>query len=856
MSKLYLVVFISAFLLVGCASGQGNEPPPDTTSPEVFDTVAELPTDANSDATTPLPDPDILLDTGPEVPDQPEPVALWDLGPEVPDLPPWVIKHLGEEGLSNWSFALEHGGEPPAHMHLADYAVANGHVFSLIGYASPFNTLHSMIGPDYQKDDGYFSDLWIEVASAADGNSFTWKREWIGRAHGAPVVVTHAESPVVSLTVLDVARFGGLSYPEDSPPGILRVVLLRNRTAEDLDGLWLRAACARSQEDLGEGQVQEERGGNRRILEWLDGDGWLDGDEPVATGTGLAIPVGPLPAGGLATLRLAAGTGEDGDDIDATIDALREEAGPLIEDTLTAWGKRLYRGIEVVTPDSRINDYLTGAQVIVLSQIASTGALCPMSQYTRTWLRDCGGPVRYLARSGFTEEAEGILDYLWLAALVEGGLRNSYPADLDPDLLETLDPPAWEDQPVMTGRTRAESPSYLVLMYAWLFGVTGHGPDYDQLQMLRHALLKQEFHGDLLPFSGDETFRTAMAIAHGLPVDESFEEGYLSANSSFLWVPAARFMALISVLSGEDVEVYHEWLALAAQVEAAAEETYHADGGAYTPYVHEEDLSPAPAPFEDVNTKPIWAGYLERFSDAAADNLDATIAALGGGDGILVSPLPDAYVGWMGLPIEEGIYTGMSPGYFLQNLAQERHPLAEAAFNALQHHASPSGATPEYAVLDGPYPLQLMYDPTGGEPADYASRYRPWEGAIVADAALEYLFGLRQVDGSFDLALSPNLPNGWSWSEAQGVQVGDSQRYDIRVERHDGTWTVTVTALWGGPVNVSLDLPWPDDGADAAVTLDGVPIEAHGWVNRWGQGILQVENFSLVNEKERVIVAR
>ena len=834
MSKLCLLVFISAFLLVGCASGQGNEPPSDTTSPEVFDTVAELPTDAISDTTKPLPAPEVL----------------WDSGPEVPDLPPWVIEYLGEEGLSSWSFALEHGGEPPAHMHLADYAVANSHVFSLIGYTSPFNTLHSMIGPDYQKDGGYFSDLWIEVTSAVDGIPITWKREWIGRARGAPVVVTVAESPVVSLTVLDVAPFGGLSSPEDSPPGILRVVLLRNRTAEDLDGLWLRAACARTQEDLGEGQVLEERGGNRRILEWLDGD------EPVATGTGLAIPVGPLPAGGLVTLRLAAGTGEAGDDIDATLDALREEAGPLIEDTLTAWAKRLYRGIEVVTPDSRVNDYLTGAQVIVLSQIASTGALCPMSQYTRTWLRDCGGPVRYLARSGFTEEAEGILDYLWLAALVGGGLSNSYPADLDPDLLGTLDPPAWEDQPVMTGRTRAESPSYLVLMYAWLFGVTGHGPDIDQQQMLRYALLKQEFHGDLLPFSGDETFRTAMAIAHGLPVDESFEEGYLSANSSFLWVPAARFMALISLLSGEDAEVCDEWLALAAQVEAAAEETYHADGGAYTPYVHEEDFSPASAPFEDVNTKPIWAGYFERFSDVAADNLDATIAALGGGDGILVSPLPDAYVGWMGLPIEEGIYTGMSPGYFLQNLAQERHPLAEAAFNALQHHASPSGATPEYAVLDGPYPLQFMYDPTGGEPADYTSRYRPWEGAIVADAVLEYLFGLRQVDQSFDLALSPNLPNGWSWSEVRGVQVGDLNRYDIRVERHDGTWTVTVTALSGGPVDISLDLPWSDDGASAIVTLDGEPIGANGWVNRWGQGILQVDDFTLNNEEERLIVAR
>ncbi len=730
-------------------------------------------------------------------------------------------------------------------MHLADYAVANGHVFSLIGYAHPFNTFHSMIGPDYQKDEGYFSDLWVEVSGAHDGTAMTWKREWIGRARRAPVVVTHAEATLVSLTTMDVAP-AGQGIPEAASTGFLRVVVVRNLSGEDLDGLWVRAACARPQEDLGAGRVGEERGGNLRILRWLDGDG------PVAGTSSLTTPVGPLPSGGEKTLRLAMATGADGDDLDAVLEALDDDASTLIDQSLAVWDERLDVGLEITTPDPRVNDYLTGAQIIVHSQIAATGAICPMSQYTRSWLRDCGGPVRYLARSGFFAEARGIIDYLWLGALVAGGINNSYSADLDSALLPALDPPDWASLPVMSGRTRAESPSYIPLMYGWYTAASGDLEIVEgRFDMLEHALMKQDFREDLLPFSGDETFRTAMAIAHGLSVAESFEEGFLSANSSFLWVAAAR---VLSSLSDDDALTE----ALAARIIAvskAAEETYLQPDGTYTPYVSEEDLVPAPAPYEDVNTKPLWSGYLPRFDAAGADNLDGTIAALGGEDGYLVSPLPDTYVGWMGLPIEEGIYTGMSPGYFLQNLAIDRHPLAEAAFNALQHHAAPGGGTPEYAVLDGPYPLHLVYEPSGGEPADYTSRYHPWEGAIVADAAIEYLFGIRKDAAISRLGLSPSLPNGWSWSEAKNVRVGET-RIDVHIERVDGVWTIGLTHLDGPALDIELDLPWPDDGADAKATLDGAPVGAQGWVNRWGVGVFQPDTFKVDQGKIRIIQVR
>jgi hypothetical protein len=260
--------------------------------------------------------------------------------------------------------------------------------------------------------------------------------------------------------------------------------------------------------------------------------------------------------------------------------------------------------------------------------------------------------------------------------------------------------------------------------------------------------------------------------------------------------------------------------------------------------VTEEDFVPAPAPYEDVNTKPIWAGTLPATGTAAVDNLVATIAALGGDDGILVSPLPASYAGWMGLPIEEGIYTGMSPGYFLQNTAATRHPAAEAAFNALQHHAAPGGSTPEYAVLDGPYPLQLMYDPSGGEPADYTARYRPWEGAIVADAALEYLFGIRQDADAGTLGLSIALPNGWAWSEARGIRVGET-RLDLRVEQVGGRWTLRLTHAGGPAVGVDVDLPWSSTGPDAAAALDGIPVGSTVAATPWGAETLRLDRFVL-----------
>ncbi|MBM4373406.1 MAG: hypothetical protein FJ098_17245, partial [Deltaproteobacteria bacterium] len=326
-------------------------------------------------------------------------------------------------------------------------------------------------------------------------------------------------------------------------------------------------------------------------------------------------------------------------------------------------------------------------------------------------------------------------------------------------------------------------------------------------------------------------------------------------SSSFLWVAAARRLAVLAESQAEHT-IAAPFAARAAEMADEAEAVYAVEGGAYCPYVHEEDLScAAPAPYEDVNTMPLWTGYQAPSSPAALDNLDATIDALGGGDGILVTPLPDMYVGWMGLPLEKGIYTGMSPGYFLQNLAAARHPLAEAAFNAMALHATPGGTHPEYAVLDGPHPLQLNYEPTGAEPSDYTARYRPWEGAIDADAAVEYLFGLRPDAPGQRLSLAPSLPNGWSWSEARGIRVGASV-LDFRVERRGGGLRCVLELLEGPALDVDLELPWTDSGEGAGVTQDAAAWAFEGEVNRYGAGLLRPAPVHLEPGASHVLEAR
>ena len=823
-----IVVCMLAVVIAACNLNSGSKPIDGMVfSGTSTDLIAD---DASSDAA------EVVL---------PEPTFLWPGENPLPAWPKSLESYPALADLSTWSSHREGTGDVWSFRGYADFAAGNGHVFALLGYGPAVNTLHSMVGPIYHKGEGFFSDATVVIRVGEDGPDQQWSNQWVARQHEAPIVLTHAQGPLVTLTTVDVAPLLG-AVDDPIRRAMARLVVVRNPSTNPIANLWLAVTYERLQEAGISGPFERRDDRIRTLVALTDAEQTHDGKE-------LRIALPTIPGQGKHEIVLIFATDNDGAGLtEKTIDRITKTGfAAIVDQTVTAWSEWLSQSTRITTPDTRVNDYLEGQKIVVLSQRGFNGASHPMSQYTRSWLRDNAGPVRFFTKCGLFKEAREQLDYLWLAALVEGSIKNSYPGHYVEEDLPAGNEPDWDSLPVMTGRSRAESPSYLALMYAWYIQASG---DFSMLtkrfSMLQFALEKQHFQGDLLYFSTDETFRTAMAVAHDLDLQEQFEEGYYSANSSFLWVAAAEQLATLAKAIGKD-DISDSLGARAKAVRLEAEATYGVPGGAYHPYVYGEESTPAPAPFEDVNTKPLWCGYSNADAPEALDNLVATISAIGGEDGILVSSLPESFKNLFGLPITEGLHTGMSPGYFLHNLAVTNHPLAESAFNALAVHATASGTTPEYQILDDHNPLHLIYDSTGAT-GDYTARYRPWEGAIMADAAYTYLLGIQAFAADNVIKLFPHLPNGWSWLEAGNLRVGEI-RFDLRIEFVNDTWKLIVSDLTGGDsVFIHLTIPLATDSPDC--TLNGEPYPCSASTGRWlttsdelvleitGDTVLEIDN--------------
>ncbi|MGB0592327.1 MAG: hypothetical protein ACPGU1_21795 [Myxococcota bacterium] len=768
------------------------------------------------------------------VDDEPTPLpaaTLWERGAAPLLWTDWAQERPALLDVSSWAHAEAVDDAPLRHRRLPDFGVGNGHAFALIGYGTPINSLHSMVGPYYHKGSGFFGDVAVQVLDSA-GQPLSWETEWAGWVRGAPVVHTQAMREDLMLSTTDFAPLVG-DTDAAIRRALLRIVVVRNVSEATLTGRQLALQATRPQ-TLVTGGWREVRDERSRTLVAV-------GEPDAVVGqSAFLVPVGSLAPGGERVIVLASVMDDDDERYDETQAALSlEGVFEALEGTLESWRGATEAATVLVTPDERVNDYFEGQRTIILSQQAYNGSSQPMSEYTGAWLRDQAGPVRYLLASGMAERAREMLDYLWLATLSQGEILNMSYGDYQPE--DAMDEPDWATMGVMDGRERAESPSYVPLMSHWYWKATGEG-DFlaERLGWMKACLDLQDIRSDLLPFSTDETFRTAMAAAHGHDVFEQFESGFFSANSSFLWVAAAEGLAEMAaaLLGDEGAAVASDYTSRAATLRAAAEATYQAETGAYHPYVLEETMAPAPAPFEDVNTKPLWSGYVAADDPAGHAQLAALIDALDGHDGVLVSPLPDDFEPVLDHPMTDGIYTGMSPGYFLSNLAQTHHPLAEAAFNALADHATPSGATPEYHILDDYGPLHAVYDPVGGT-GDYPARYRPWEGGILAEAGYAYLVGngCDAVQGA--LALAPNLPNNWPWLEVRRLRCGASS-VDLRIDATMQGWRLSLTHLEGPALEVALTVPF-----DAEVWRDDASEEAATEALLWGNSVTHLTPFTL-----------
>jgi len=731
-------------------------------------------------------------------PDATSDIVLWESTPIEPldtslfgdaewlgDVSTWIGEGCGEE-------------QPFEPGQMGDFAVGNGRVFSLSGYNCPLNSLHTMIGPNYQKREVFFEDTYSRLE--LDGERLSIIEGHMFRVSGAPILISRERTAEVDLYTLTFAPLtGGAEDPVER--AIIREIIIVNRTSSTLADLRLTTHAVRNDAET-----------RRRTLVAL---------EPAGVESPRVISLALEPSA-QARFLFAYVLSIGGEGEEETIAALEDaDLTELLESTRDAWRGFLDDAASLESPDARVNDLFHGLLITVRSQQDRLGGVSPMSEYTRIWTRDLAGPVRFYLRAGLFEHAYATLDYYHTAAAEAGDIRNSFNLDVDPD--PPPEEPDWASLEPFDGRESAEAPSYLPLMARWYALATGdHRLVEDWFPFFRRALDGQAVSEEnLLSFSADETFRTAMAITHGLDLAYAFEESCWSANSSFLFVASSEALAAEAEAIGLETEAA-ELRERAERVRLAAEETFwHADGY-YVPYIDWTAPESSPPLYEDVSTKPIWTGYLPADDERALTNLESVVERIAHDNGMLVSPLHPMHDNAFGSGIHEGVYTGMNPGYGLANLALTDHPLAEAAFNSVQDVVSYSGNIGEYQIYDDHSSLQIIYDPSGIL-GDYTARYRPWEGGILGDALMLYLTGLEPDATEGSVRLAPHLPNGWPTMTWRRLRVGEV-RFDLRVEDEDGRRTIAVEPTTSGSLTVHLEVPLPPCDV-SEIMIDGESID-------------------------------
>jgi hypothetical protein len=217
-------------------------------------------------------------------------------------------------------------------------------------------------------------------------------------------------------------------------------------------------------------------------------------------------------------------------------------------------------------------------------------------------------------------------------------------------------------------------------------------------------------------------------------------------------------------------------------------------------------------PFEDVNLKPVWIGTLERDDPLALSNLRKLEKQAGRDDGTVQSHIDPRYESFLGLPIGDGMNTGMVPGFYLYNLTALGDPTAAAAFNALHDYADSAGQYGEYMLYDDRSALSPVYD-EGGLLGDYTARHRPWEGGINLDAFLYYLFGAELDPETGALRLRPHLPNHHDRLVAQEIGIGLS-RGRLEISRSEERLELSFEPSSSEAIELDVELPLPDSGGD------------------------------------------
>ncbi len=704
----------------------------------------------------------------------------------------WLI-----EEMSSW-FEENHYSEkaeiPGDASQLGYYPVANGKCFAFVGTYFPRNTLHELLGPDYQKGgQGYFSDF--SAMLDKDGTLLSWKSDRIWKPRQAQVVVTNMAVDGADLE-LDTVAFIPSEDSGMATSVLLQVHTIRNNGEGAISGLQLRLQSYGYGEDAANDSkwLEQVRDDHRLRVRALDVD-FSQVEVENEKYPALVSPEMTVEAGEEKQFVIVYEFVKDGEEVGSGYEAVQQVGWKTLLDRTAAWWRKFHQeGLMIHTPDRRVDDLLETNKAVVRSQITEYGGIVPMSHYTNTWIRDSFGPTRFLLKFGYTELAWGLSDYYYKAAALRGGIGNAVEADMDvTGEIPELD---WMSEIPFSGRLRGEGPSYLPLMHTWCWRYTGEAKRLQKRwEYLMHTLKGQEVTDKgLMYFSGDETFRPVMAYNMGLDLEYKFEELTYSANSGFLFVRAAEMLGEFGEKVGLQQPEDLAWLAQQAEVvRNSTEQQYWMEAtGRYSPFIYMDTMAQEIKPGEDVNTKPLWLNYLGRDDERARENIDSVMDESLRDNGLIQNQfnLDDTL---LGVPIGPGLMTGMSIAYFMYNGAELNLDVADKTFDSIGAYAIASGTYSEVMLFALPrQAVSPFYDRVSTSGETWA-RCRPWEGAISAEAIEHYLIGFEaDVPGGW-MMLAPRLVHDSNWIEAENLAFGPL-RLSMRFEREEDSYSFTITS--------------------------------------------------------------
>ena len=674
--------------------------------------------------------------------------------------------------------------------HRGSFGIGNGRVFGFVGLADPLNTLHSLVGPTYdKKDERFFGDYSVHLGGAADA----FDEESVLRALEAPGLQTVGRRGDLEVLFLDIVPPVG--QPADRC--WVRSIVVRNAGLVPVASVRLTVVPARAVTSPEEGVLVEAAGTRMLRTQFAGVAGRVEGNTLVAD-LGTVLPTSTATR---TLYHCATESGEPAVSLPPDPETAFGTATDASKQAYAAWDAGL---VQFDLPDPMVADFINGMKMTLKVQTAASGASCPMSEYTRTWARDNIGPVMAMLDLGGFDDVRAMLDYLYAAIRFKGDLQNSYDSDLDPAAAPAA--PDWAALPGLSGRVAAETPSYLVRMYGLYDRFTGDSARVaERWGLLRRCLMAQAFGVDhLLPFTGDETYREAMNAALGLGLDYAHHDLSWSTNSSLLWLGAEREFERLAARVGQPGDAAAA-AALRPDVEKGALAHYLLPDGCVSPFADKATMIAATAPFEDVALQVTWSGWKDGDDPLAQSTLACLLKRLRVAAGMIQSATSPDYPLYGMIGDRYGMYTGMLPGYTLAALTDAGHPEAQDAFNAVRLSLDTSGNLQEDMLYGDHSGLSLVYDPLGGV-GDYTAKFRPWEGGIVLDAVFRYLTGFRPDAAGRALSLRPHLPNDWPRAGYRNLRVGDD-RFDLVVERlAAGGTQVSVTSHAG--VAYQVDLRW------------------------------------------------